>query len=454
MKDALASRRIDVPGYGSRYENVVDLRALRVSHRSYISKPGDHEWDGNTAAASALLQFWRSPIYVGFPITPSTKWLETIAAEINKGKFMIDREGRHVSTKRLKLLEAEHAVADYLVGAAASCRDLIFSTATSSVGLDHMTETVRSLGASGLGNVMIINVYRATANFPICIEGDPSDTLAHRDSGFIQVCSSSGQQIYDTILQLPAVGMDPTIMTPTMPGYYGIKDSHRISKVHAASDEQVNTFHDEMIPACPYPSLIDGDTAMGNIVTSDHFIGFKYNQKERMHKVFARLTEVSRAFQRSFGRPGLEYFDLYGFDKGPDIAIVAMGPDSGTLVDLLPRIQRTTGLRVGLVNLRLLTPFPSEQLAEVLKTVGAVGVVNNAHHHGRGHLTLDVSDALHQAGISAPVESFFTGLGGANVSLETWQQIVEITRACAKNGRIAKPYHLLHEGRDIAASPI
>jgi len=102
---------------------------------------------GNEAAALAAT-------HVGyhlmgyFPITPSTKYIETVAAQISQqvgGK------------KRVKLMEAEHAVADYLVGAAATCRDLIFPTATSSVGLDHMTETTRSLGASGLGNVLLID---------------------------------------------------------------------------------------------------------------------------------------------------------------------------------------------------------------------------------------------------------------------------------------------------------
>ena len=43
---------------------------------------------------------------------------------------------------------------------------------------DRPREKLERLGASGLGNVMMIDVYRATANFPLCIEGDPSDTLA------------------------------------------------------------------------------------------------------------------------------------------------------------------------------------------------------------------------------------------------------------------------------------
>lgn len=94
-----------------------------------------------------------------------------------------------------------------------------------------MTETVRSLGASGLGNLMIVNVYRSTANYPLCIEGDPSDTLAHRDDGWIQISCRGKQQIYDTMIQAPCVGMHKDVMTPVMPGYYGIKDSHRNARL-------------------------------------------------------------------------------------------------------------------------------------------------------------------------------------------------------------------------------
>jgi pyruvate ferredoxin oxidoreductase alpha subunit len=427
----------EVEGYGARYDSVVDLAAYRSRHRPYQAERGYREWDGNMAAAYALLQSWRSAIFAGFPITPSTKWLETIAAEMGSGRF---------PAKKLKLLEAEHAVADYLVGAAASCRDLLFSTATSSVGLDHMTETVRSLGASGLGNVMLVNVYRATANFPICIEGDPSDTLAHRDSGFIQVCCRGVQQIYDTIVQLPAVGMDPEISIPTMPGYYGIKDSHRTMRLQVEPDETINAFHDRWIPACPYPSLINGDTAMGNIVTSQYFQGFKFDQKARMEKVIGRIQAIASDFQTTFGRTGIELFETHGFESLPQVAIVGMGPDMGTLIDLLPRLVRETGVRIGVVVCRLLSPFPSAEMAALLSNVDAIAVVNNAHHHGRGHLTLDVADALQRARFSNPIDSFFTGLGGANVSDETWRRIVQIVRQTAKQGKSEKPYHLVHEG--------
>ena len=54
---------------------------------------------------------------------------------------------------------------------------------------------------------------------------------------------------------------------PTMPGFYGIKDSHRSGKLVVEPDSDVNAFIDSMIVPQP-PGLLDGDTSMGNCVTS------------------------------------------------------------------------------------------------------------------------------------------------------------------------------------------
>ena len=422
---------------GEKYD-VLKLERVKQAHIPFYPNREDVTADGNTAAAIATLQMWRALIYPGFPITPSTKWIETVAAKVGAQKG---------TKKRVKLLEAEHAVADYLVGAGAACRDLIFSTATSSVGLDHMTETTRSLGASGLGNVMIINVYRATANFPLCIEGDPSDALAHRDDGFIQICCRGKQQIYDTMVQAPVLGMHPEIMTPTMPGYYGIKDSHRNAKFTVESDAAVHAWQDQWIKPCHLPGLINGDTAMGNCVTSRHFQGFKISQKRRIERVLDLLPQIGADFEKAFGRPGLAFFDTVGFEAGPnvDIAVVGMGPDFGTFESLRQAWAAKQGLKVGGMAIRLLNPFPRDAVRDQLKGAKVVLVVNQAHHSGRGHLTLDIADALSDLDTRPRIVSAFAGMGGADVSEATWEAMLgEAQDAITKAPR--QPYMVFHEG--------
>lgn len=424
---------------GAIYPNVIAIDKLKAAHKDLFDEQTEIEADGNTAAAYATLQMWRCMIYPGFPITPSTKWLEFVSAKVASGAC-----GR----KKVKLMEAEHAVADYMAGASAACRDLIVPTATSSVGLDHMTETVRSLGASGLGNAMIINVYRSTANYPLCIEGDPSDTLAHRDDGFIQVSCRGKQQIYDTIIQMPCVGMHPQIMTPTMPGYYGIKDSHRNSRLVIEPDKKVNEFQDRWIKPCKVPGLINGDTAFGNCVTSKFFQGFKINQKQRFEHVFRVLNEVGQDFEQFFGRPGLTYFEKIGWpaDGKVDLAIISMGPDIGTLESILESERKRTGKTVAGIVVRLLSPFPYFAYAELLKDTKAVAVVNQAHHQGRGHLTLDIADAVSGNANRPIISSFFAGLGGANVSSTSWQKVIDEALFDLSQGGTQKPYRFIHEG--------
>ncbi len=426
---------------GEIYPHALALGRLREAHQPLYARRQQVTMDGNTAAAIATLQMWRCVIFPGFPITPSTKWIEAVAAHLSKVNGGI---------RRVKLLEAEHAVADYMAGAAAACRDLIFPTATSSVGLDHMTETTRSLGASGLGNVMVINVYRATANYPLCIEGDPSDTLAHRDDGFIQLVARGKQQIYDTILQAPCLGMHPEILTPTMPGFYGIKDSHRSARLTVEPDSEIHLFQDRWIEPCPLPGLINGDTAFGNCATSRHFQGFKVAQKHRMERVIDVLPAIGVDFEAFFGRPGLAFFDEVGWpgDGEVDLAVVGMGPDFGTFESLRPLYEQRARLRVAGVALRLLTPFPSEALRDRLRGARVVLVVNQAHHHGRGHLTLDAVDALSELERPPRVVSAFAGLGGADVSEDTWEAMLTEARE-ALEGTAPPPYLVFHEGARV-----
>ena len=426
---------------GERYEGAIDLERVRAAHHALYQRRDALSADGNTAAAIATLQMWRCILFAGFPITPSIKWIETVAA-----KIALDPAGG----KRVKLLEAEHAVADYMAGAAAACRDLVFPTATSSVGLDHMTEVTRSLGASGLGNVMIIDVYRATANYPLCIEGDPSDTLAHRDDGFIQLACRGKQQIYDTIVQAPCLGMHLEVLTPTMPGYYGIKDSHRSARLVVEPDREIHAFQDHWIRACPLPGLINGDTAFGSCVTSRHFQGFKAAQKRRMEKVFDVLPAIGADFERHFGRPGLAFFDAVGFDdrERVDLAVVGMGPDFGTFESLREAYEARHHLALGGIAIRLLTPFPREAVRRRLAGARAVLVVNQAHHSGRGHLTLDVADALADLERPPRIVAAFAGLGGADVSEGTWEAMLDDARA-ALDGPPPPPWRIYHEGRAV-----
>ncbi len=80
-----------------------------------------------------------------------------------------------------------------------------------------------------------------------------------------------------------------------------------------------------------------------------------------------------------------------------------------------------------------------------LQHAKAVLVVNQAHHQGRGHLTLDVADALADLDRPPRIVSAFAGLGGADVSELTWERMLDFARS-ALAGDTGPPYAFFPEG--------
>ena len=153
---------------GELYPAAVDLERVRAAHRPLHETRETITADGNTAAALATLQMWRCILFAGFPITPSTKWIEAVAAHL---------AGPGGGKKRVKLMEAEHAVADYLVGAAATplaghwidARGHRFGVASGvAIGLaGALTTLVPSLPAVVVGLAMVatgVFISQATAS--------------------------------------------------------------------------------------------------------------------------------------------------------------------------------------------------------------------------------------------------------------------------------------------------
>ncbi len=103
------------------------------------------------------------------------------------------------------------------------------------------------------------------------------------------------------------------------------------------------------------------------------------------------------------------------------------------------------GKSVAGIAIRLLNPFPREIYREKLQRAKVVLVVNQAHHSGRGHLTLDVADALSGIEPQPRIVSAFAGMGGADVSEGTWEAMLDEAKdALAKAPR--QPYMIFHEG--------
>ncbi len=138
---------------------------------------------GNEAMAEAMRQI-NPDICAAYPITPATEIMQIFAGFVNDGKVKTN----------LITVESEHSAMSACVGSAASGARTI--TATSSQGLALMHEIL--FIASGLRLPIVLADVNRALSAPINIHCDHSDTMAERDSGWIQIFSENSQEAYDS----------------------------------------------------------------------------------------------------------------------------------------------------------------------------------------------------------------------------------------------------------------
>ncbi|MFW6231389.1 MAG: pyruvate ferredoxin oxidoreductase, partial [Nanoarchaeota archaeon] len=149
---------------------------------------------GAEASAEAMKQI-DPDVVAAYPITPQTPVMHAFS------KFIADGD---VQTELIRV-ESEHSAMSATVGAASGGARAM--TATSANGLALMHEIVYIAASSRLPIVMTI-VNRALSG-PINIHADHSDTMAERDSGWIQMYSSTAQEAYENTIMAVRVAEHP-----------------------------------------------------------------------------------------------------------------------------------------------------------------------------------------------------------------------------------------------------
>ena len=162
--------------------------------------------------------------------------------------------------------------------------------------------------------------------------------------------------------------------------------------------------------------------AVGPYSVTDFYMEAKRNQAEGMKHVEKVLLDVAKEFKDLSGR---EYglFEAYRMEDA-ERAVVMIGSAAGTTKDAIDRL-RAQGEKVGLIKIRLFRPFPADAIAEALKDVKAVAVMDRAEgysNHG-GPLGADVMAALFRAKSSAHAVNIVYGLGGRDVRVEDMEDV-------------------------------
>lgn len=363
---------------------------------------------GNEAVAIALRQI-NPDVFPAFPITPSTEIPQYFASFAANGE---------VDTEFIPV-ESEHSSMSAAIGAsAAGARAL---TATSSCGLAYMWEELY-IAASNRLPLALALVNRALSG-PININCDHSDSMGARDSGWIQMYAENNQEAYDNMVQAFRISEHKDVKLPIMICQDGFITSHAVENIELLEDNKVRSFVGEyepenylLNPECPM--------AVGPYSVTDYYMEAKRNQAEGMRHVEQVVLDVAKEFAELSGR---EYglFEAYRLDDA-ERAVVMIGSAAGTTKDAIDRL-REKGEKVGLLKIRLYRPFPAEAIADALKNVKAVAVMDRAEgytNHG-GPLGADVMAALFRARSTALATNIIYGLGGRDVRVEDMEQVFE-----------------------------
>lgn len=363
---------------------------------------------GNEAVAIALRQI-NPDVFPAFPITPSTEIPQYFASFAANGE---------VDTEFIPV-ESEHSSMSAAIGAsAAGARAL---TATSSCGLAYMWEELY-IAASNRLPLALALVNRALSG-PININCDHSDSMGARDSGWIQMYAENNQEAYDNMVQAFRISEHKDVKLPIMICQDGFITSHAVENIELLEDNEVRSFVGEyepenylLNPECPM--------AVGPYSVTDYYMEAKRNQAEGTRHVEQVVLDVAKEFAELSGR---EYglFDAYRLDDA-ERAVVMIGSAAGTTKDAIDRL-REKGEKVGLLKIRLYRPFPAEAIADALKNVKAIAVMDRAEgytNHG-GPLGADVMAALFRARSTALATNIIYGLGGRDVRVEDMEQVFE-----------------------------
>ena len=146
---------------------------------------------------------------------------------------------------------------------------------------------------------------------------------------------------------------------------------------------------------------------------------------------------------------GREYglFEAYRMEDA-EIALVLIGSSAGTAkvtVDAL----RARGIPAGLVKIRVFRPFPAEELAQTLKNVKALAILDKAESFSAqgGPLLAEVRAALYDLEPRPRTVGYVYGLGGRDITPAHFASIFARLEAIAAGGELGPVYsHLGQRG--------
>lgn len=359
-------------------------------------------------AVSEAARLARVEVIAAYPITPQTHIVEALSEYCSNGSL----------NARFINVESEHSAMAAVIGASSGGARAF--TASSSHGLAYMHEMLHWAAAARLPIVMA-EVNRALGP-GWNIWTDQTDSLAQRDTGWIQLYCEDGQETLDTTLL--AFRLAETVNLPVMVVLDAFFLSHTFEPVDIPDQEQVDRF----LPAPDFRLRLDtaAPNTFNQLVTPAAYMEMRYNTHLAMEAAVQRYAQIEKEFNCIFNR-------IYGpveavHCEDAEIILVTTGTVTGTCRQVLAEL-RARGEKVGLFKLKMFRPFPAEIIRRHLASACKVAVVDRNFSFGAGGIfAQEIRAALCNLASPPKVFGFIAGLGGRDITPETLTEIYNETK--------------------------
>ena len=361
---------------------------------------------GNQAVAYGVI-LSRVDVISAYPITPQTTIVEELSELIANGRL---------NTRFLKV-ESEHSAMAALIGA--STGGVRCFTATSSHGLAYMHEMLHWASGARLP-IVLVNVNRAIAP-PWNIWSDQSDSLAQRDTGWIQLYCENNQEVLDTVLQ--AYHIAESVKLPVMVVLDAYVLSHTSEPVEIPTMEEVDQF---LLPYCPEYAIDPSEPAsFSTIATPEYFLEFRYKLQKAMEQVPEIAKKVNDEFRSRFGR-GYGAIERYGKEQA-EILLMTSGTVTSTSRIVIQKLNEK-GVSAAGIKIKRFRPFPAEEIVEEIKGARKVAVIDRNLSAGVGGIFAhELRASLYAREKRPQVFGFISGLGGRDITPELIEEAIQYT---------------------------
>lgn len=378
-------------------------------------------------------------VVAAYPITPQTIIVEKFSEYVANGEV----ETEFVCT------ESEHSA--MTASLAASVTGARAFTATASAGLALMHEML--FVTSGCRAPVVMAIANRALSAPLNIHGDHSDTMAQRDSGWIQMYAENSQEAYDSIIQAFKIGENNDVLLPVMVGLDGFTLSHTLENVETLLDDDVQQFIGvrELSNVLTHegkqsPFRLDpkNPMTMGPIALQNYYFEFKRQQEEAMKNALKVIQDVNNEYANLTGRKyGNGLTEQYCLEDA-ELVVICLGSTAGTMKTVVDKLRKE-GHKVGLLRIRVFRPFPKQSIKSVLKNAKAVAVMDKSLSFGGdgGPVYHEIRHALYDQEFKPFVVNYIYGLGGRDTSPAKLATIFGDLQQIIQNQRIETPIKYL-----------